>query len=257
MKSKKLVLVSIIYIFLSSTNLMEAGCPLRAATNAKVLYFLNKKTGVVQLNIGKLHGVNTGSVFYTYRLHLAHNGESIKIKTGQVKIDRREETTSVAKVIDNYPAIEDSQFAPQAGVMAGDFLEAPKFVIRKRQQSLPELNVAYFEIFKEPNRNTSNYSLSHHGKEYLSKLVSIYMGAKVSKLIISGFTDSEGTESENQVESHQRALTVKNYLVETLGFDRDRIIALGFGETKLKDESNVVDHKRRNRRIVISANSHN
>ena len=101
----------------------------------------------------------------------------------------------------------------------------------------------------------SNIELSNSGKLYLNKAMKVFGSRKISHLFISGYTGKEGKTQLNQVESYQRALAVRQYLVTNLGFDPYRVTALGMGETSLKDPSNVSGHSQSNRRIVIKANT--
>ena len=49
---------------------------------------------------------------------------------------------------------------------------------------------------------------------------------------IGGHTDSIGSEEYNQGLSERRAASVRDYLVENYGLDEDRLIAVGYGETR-------------------------
>ena len=69
---------------------------------------------------------------------------------------------------------------------------------------------------------------------------------------IMSHTDSRGNDDYNMSLSQQRAQSVVNYLVNK-GISRDRLVAKGFGETRLKNKcSNGVscsdDQHQENRR---------
>ena len=68
-------------------------------------------------------------------------------------------------------------------------------------------------------------------------------------LIITGHTDREGPSHVNQVESLQRALTVRQYFINELGFDSSRIVSLGMGEDEIRDPSFVAGQRNTNRRL--------
>ena len=69
--------------------------------------------------------------------------------------------------------------------------------------------------------------------------------------MVIGHTDSSGPAEANQIESYQRAVVVRQYLIDTLGFDADRVVALGKGEDELPEEPLTPNYKQRARRIVV------
>ena len=52
--------------------------------------------------------------------------------------------------------------------------------------------------------------------------------------LVAGHTDASGPAAYNQKLSERRAMTVRNYLIEEFGVDPDRLIRVGWGETRLK-----------------------
>lgn len=71
-------------------------------------------------------------------------------------------------------------------------------------------------------------------------------GARIG---IYGHTDASGPADVNQKLSEKRAASVRIYLVETFGIDPDRLVAAGYGETKLKNTANP--NAAENRRVEI------
>jgi outer membrane protein OmpA-like peptidoglycan-associated protein len=70
-----------------------------------------------------------------------------------------------------------------------------------------------------------------------------------SVILLSGHTDAKGSDDYNQTLSEQRAQSVKAFLVETFRFPEQNLIAVGYGEQKLK---NPVDPEAAdNRRVQI------
>jgi len=70
---------------------------------------------------------------------------------------------------------------------------------------------------------------------------------RVTKLRIEGHTDNSGTPAGNETLSGQRALAVKAALVAK-GISKDRLIAVGFGQTKPIADNTTEDGKAKNRR---------
>jgi len=70
---------------------------------------------------------------------------------------------------------------------------------------------------------------------------------KVTKLRIEGHTDNVGVATENLTLSGQRALTVKNAAIAK-GVAKERLLAVGFGQTKPIADNTTDDGKAKNRR---------
>lgn len=72
----------------------------------------------------------------------------------------------------------------------------------------------------------------------------------VSKMVVEGHTDSQGTASYNQELSQHRAQAVRDYLV-TRGIASDRIAAQGFGPTRSIADNASPEGRANNRRVEI------
>lgn len=70
---------------------------------------------------------------------------------------------------------------------------------------------------------------------------------QVTLLRIEGHTDDVGGDADNEKLSGERALTIKNWLVEN-GVKKDRLIAVGFGEKKPIADNSTEEGKAQNRR---------
>jgi OOP family OmpA-OmpF porin len=70
---------------------------------------------------------------------------------------------------------------------------------------------------------------------------------RVTQLRIEGHTDNVGDDDSNLELSGQRALTVKNWLVNK-GIEDKRLLAVGFGETKPVADNTTAEGKAQNRR---------
>ena len=64
--------------------------------------------------------------------------------------------------------------------------------------------------------------------------------------IVAGHTDAKGSETYNQGLSERRADAVKRFLSEKYGIEISRLVAVGYGATKLKiSESPLAGENRR------------
>lgn len=72
------------------------------------------------------------------------------------------------------------------------------------------------------------------------------------KVQVSGHTDSDGSDTENQVLSERRAKSVREYIVHA-GVSADRVAAVGYGESRPIVPNDTAKNKSLNRRIEFSA----
>lgn len=72
----------------------------------------------------------------------------------------------------------------------------------------------------------------------------------LSKMVVEGYTDSQGGVSYNQDLSQHRAQAVRDYLV-TRGIAGDRITAQGFGLTHSIADNKSPEGRANNRRVEI------
>src|SRR5690606_7787304 len=87
----------------------------------------------------------------------------------------------------------------------------------------------------------------------LRLVASEFGGARLQLLAIEAHTDHVGNAEANQIESYQRALTVRQYLTSVLKFTMEKVEAFGFGESDPLVPDFSPGHEDRNRRIVIKA----
>jgi outer membrane protein OmpA-like peptidoglycan-associated protein len=71
-----------------------------------------------------------------------------------------------------------------------------------------------------------------------------------SKIVVNGYTDSQGTAAYNQDLSLRRAQSVRDYLV-TRGIAADRITAVGFGPNNPVADNASAEGRADNRRVEI------
>lgn len=69
--------------------------------------------------------------------------------------------------------------------------------------------------------------------------------------VIEGHSSSVGNAEYNQFLSQKRADSVRTLLIDTYDLDADRLEAIGYGESQLKDTSETAEAHRINRRIEV------
>jgi len=94
-------------------------------------------------------------------------------------------------------------------------------------------------------------------EESLKKVAEIIETYKSTKVVISGHTDSIGQEEYNQTLSEKRAQSVKEWLSENSGINREVMETVGYGESKPvtpntnPDGSDNPAGRQENRRVEI------
>jgi outer membrane protein OmpA-like peptidoglycan-associated protein len=84
----------------------------------------------------------------------------------------------------------------------------------------------------------------------LDRLVERLSGEPSLALVIEGHTDSTGTPEVNLYVSQQRADAVRKYLMDS-GIEGDRLVAVGFGDTRPISSNSTRVGRSKNRRIEI------
>lgn len=96
-----------------------------------------------------------------------------------------------------------------------------------------------------------SYELTDGARDVLNRLGGALASPQLGehKFMIEGHTDATGDEEYNQELSEERAMSVKNYLVNVFSIEPSRLEEVGRGETALLDEADP--DGRANRRVQI------
>lgn len=205
---------------------------------------------------GLQNGLIEGSTYTALRKALnSRNGQAMAtwIETGRVRIVKVEESLSYAEIETEQGPFSAAFFPKYPKLMAGDWLTLDSVKIVKNIQASPNLSAAYDDLFVDPKAFPLSFELSEAGRAKLQDLATRIAHLRLTTLLIEGHTDSEGEAAVNQVESYQRALTIRQFLISELGFEAKRVVALGLGEAELLYSHNEPGHSESNRRIVIKA----
>ncbi|MCX6168444.1 MAG: OmpA family protein [Ignavibacteriales bacterium] len=84
----------------------------------------------------------------------------------------------------------------------------------------------------------------------LNQVADALLETKERKLTVEGHTDSQGSDTHNQLLSQQRADAVRSYLISR-GYPSDLIQAQGIGENRPVADNNSVEGRANNRRVEI------
>ncbi len=214
-------------------------------------------SGMVVIAGGSADGILDGATFESYRLTSGQPGtfvparKPIWIKTGELKSIQIFERHTIAALTLSGTPIAKAFFPKYPGVMAGDVVIEKRLAIDQNLAVTPQAELKYRELFQDPNATAVNLELSSAGREHLREAAAAFAGKRVGMLVVEGHTDQIGPSDRNQVESYQRAMAVRQTLINEFGFDENRVTAIGLGETEPLEESYVPGFRTTNRRIVI------
>lgn len=76
---------------------------------------------------------------------------------------------------------------------------------------------------------------------------------KGSVFLVAGHTDAKGSDAYNLSLSDQRAKSVAEFLIENFHIDPKQLVAIGFGEEKLKNRENPLAAENRRVQVVNMA----
>ncbi len=203
----------------------------------------------VVIEAGRTSGVTSGEIFRAIRP--ARGGVSSPVETGLLKVVAVHESESIAEVIQQGTAESEAIFGAYSDVMAGDLALAQRITITAAKLLAPETIIKFSAIFDDPKSQPSSYEFTPGGRAELKKILAEFANMKAGMLMIEGHTDSKGTAEQNQIESYQRALTVRQLMIDELGFDEARVTAIGLGETEAISDVILPGNADRSRRIVL------
>ena len=94
-------------------------------------------------------------------------------------------------------------------------------------------------------------TLQPEAKANISKLADILKKYPDSNILVTGHTDSDGSENYNQTLSEKRAQSVSDYTMYK-GIISSRLSTVGLGETEPVASNDTADGKQLNRRVEIA-----
>ena len=110
------------------------------------------------------------------------------------------------------------------------------------------VNVVGCWILKDVNFDTDKTDIKPRFIPELKKVADILRKNPDMKVEVQGHTDNVFTPEHNQKLSENRALSIKNYLVKK-GIAAERMIEMGFGQTKPIATNDTAEGRAKNRRV--------
>jgi len=217
---------------------------------------LEQESNLVVVSAGENEGIVSGTVFRVYRpvtpkKRTVSVADVMFVETGVLKAVDVQKHRTIAMITGTGSDMSRVFFPKFPGVMAGDTVVVQRLSLTRRPSIMPEITLSYRVLFEDPKATPSSFELNEAGRAKLREEAAVYANARVSLLMVEGYTDGSGPADVNQVESYQRALTVRQFLIDEMGFDEERVVAVGYGESELADQSLAPGSRDRNRRVVL------
>lgn len=210
------------------------------------------ENGLTALIDGGLdRGMLPGTTLKAQRPYISPLGVSEYIPVALLKTLEVRETYTIAEVVTNGSLDSQVHFIDYPELMIGDRAEPETINIASRTRLLPTLSLPYSKLFVDPKSNPSNFELTAEGRQTLIDKAQTFAEVRAPLLLVEGYTDGHGDRSSNQMESYQRALTVRQTLIDELGIDPDRIVAIGMGESEDPQTATLPGAEDEARRVII------
>ncbi|MDA0748255.1 MAG: OmpA family protein [bacterium] len=186
--------------------------------------------------IGTDQGIQIGTEMNVYRQReIASDFGNFKIKTkmfvGRMKAFDVQDEYTVGRVSEL--ASYSDPHRNRDAVLIGDYVQ-PVFVVESEN------------LFDQ-----GSSTLRPEAIRELDRAAAFIKRFGPSKVRIEGHSDNVGDEDFNLQLSEGRAKSVRNYLVSQAGFDENKFITVGYGESKPIAPNDTPEGQRKNRRFEI------
>ena len=130
-----------------------------------------------------------------------------------------------------------------------DSTQPASFIGGQQQASSTDTSQGRVDMYIQFEYDKSN--LTEKSKIQLQELAKAMKDERLlhDSFLIAGHTDAVGTDTYNQILSEKRANAVIEYLISDKHIEKNRLIARGFGEAMLKNETNPQSSE--NRRVEV------
>ncbi|PLX80583.1 MAG: hypothetical protein C0615_00670 [Desulfuromonas sp.] len=143
-----------------------------------------------------------------------------------------------------------------SGAGIGYYMDKQEAAMRNALASVEGVNIArdgnvLFVTFRSDNQfDVGSFNLQYSAQNDVARMAAILQEYEKTKIVVSGHTDSTGSESFNQTLSEQRAGAVRNIMLAN-GVAANRITTVGFGESQPISDNGSEYGRQLNRRVEI------
>jgi hypothetical protein len=196
-----------------------------------------------------------GTVLKAHRPYTNAQGLEEGIPVALLKVLEVRDTYSIAEIVTNGSLDSSLHFTDYPELMVGDRAIPEAIHIVSRTQLLPTVSLTYKNLFVDPKSNPSSYELTPDGTDRLLDKAKIFASVHAPLILIEAYTDAKGDRATNQMESQNRAATIRQTLIDRLSIDPERIVALGLGEAESGESIPLPGDEDEARRVIIKVKS--
>jgi hypothetical protein len=190
-----------------------------------------------------------GDVMVVHRGFALADGNAVEV--GAAKITAVNGKALVASVVREGGDLAEQLLRKHRHIMAGDKVSVHRPDLMLNHAVITQPIFTYDRLFINPTARSSNYELSDQGKARLIEAAAPLIDQAHGRIMVEAHTDDNGPERRNQIESTNRALSVKLFLQAHFGLANERMIAIGLGESQRPDQARVPGYARRHRRVIL------
>jgi len=188
------------------------------------------------VKFGAIEGAQIGTVMNVYRdrdivSDVGNFTVTDRLFIGRMKTISAHPDYSVTRVTDL--AKYDDPHRVLSAVLIGDYVQ-PVFVVESENLFDKGSGVLRPEAIRE-----------------LDRAIRFIQRFQPIKVRVEGHTDNEGDEDYNMTLSHERAVSVKEYLVSQGNIEEEVLVPVGYGEGKPITSNDTPEGQRKNRRFEI------
>ncbi|MEZ5870853.1 MAG: OmpA family protein [Nitratireductor sp.] len=162
----------------------------------------------------------------------------------QLKPKETQKTRSLTRSFAKPAETEDQKFLkslPTRGIRIEQRQKLDEIV---KANDLPRIDIEIqFDYDSASIKAESIGEVDELGKALTSDALKEY------RIVLNGHTDGAGSNEYNQDLSDRRAASVRDYLIDKFGIGADRLIAIGYGEERLKNVDDPLAAE--NRRVEV------
>ncbi len=191
----------------------------------------------------------SGSLLLSMQLGAVASAQAQTLDSGSIveSLKPKAKTRSLTRSINGGGGsanAEDAEFLktlPTRGIRIEQRKKLDEIVAK---QDLPRIDIEInFEFNSADISADSKADVDELGKALTSEALSSY------RIVLNGHTDGVGGDAFNQELSERRATAVREYLIKEFSIDAGRLVAIGYGEERLKNTADPEASE--NRRVEV------
>ena len=193
-------------------------------------------------------------------LQIIKNFENAIVKNGGKMLYKNTNALDADLEATYYLSTKEKEYWVRLFNFGGTPNEVERFTLYVLEMESMKQEIEASEMFEAINKNgfialyinfeTGKSTIKQESQNIIDELFSMLNENATLKIVVEGHTDNVGNSSSNKTLSEQRALSVKDALVNK-GISAERIEAVGYGQDKPIADNTTEEGSTKNRRVEI------